>query len=221
MTAILGPPDMSLIKGDYICPECGKICKGMSWYFRHMNYYHNDTKPLKKGKRTNRAPLSSELLNAMEAAGAGIMRAARELGVGRQYFIKWAEILIPEEFAEYRNRVIKGTRLRKGSVELTLKKSYVKAMAILDGTAPVPEEWAHNSQRRMRKLVEYGLLPTGCQLCGFSEVRITDYKSPQLLEFIDGDKHNWKLDNLRVLCYNCYYLNVHDIWGKSKTAAFK
>ena len=47
-----------------------------------------------------------------------------------------------------------------------------------------------------------------CEVCGFNERRMTDYTVPLMLDWIDGDKTNHKLDNLRVLCLNCYYLQV-------------
>ena len=45
-----------------------------------------------------------------------------------------------------------------------------------------------------------------CEQCGFSERRITDYKIPLLLNFKDGNKCNYLLDNVNLLCYNCYFL---------------
>ena len=45
-----------------------------------------------------------------------------------------------------------------------------------------------------------------CSKCGFSERRIKDTKVPVILNFKDGDKKNWHLDNLEFLCYNCSFL---------------
>ena len=35
---------------------------------------------------------------------------------------------------------------------------------------------------------------------------------PLLLTFKDGNKKNYLLDNLTMLCYNCYFLQVGDIF---------
>ena len=63
---------------------------------------------------------------------------------------------------------------------------------------------------RMRGIAE-GYLRDECYTCGFNERRITDYKIPLLLNFKDGSKCNYKIDNLEQLCYNCYYLYVGEV----------
>lgn len=64
------------------------------------------------------------------------------------------------------------------------------------------------------RLINNGYLQEKCNLCGFEEKRITDYKSPLLLHQIDGDETNYKFENLELLCYNCYFLTVGNIIGK-------
>jgi hypothetical protein len=60
-----------------------------------------------------------------------------------------------------------------------------------------------------------------CYQCGFSEKRVIDYKQPLILNFKDGNKNNWKLDNLRMLCYNCYYLYVGNLFTDKQMKAFE
>jgi len=55
-----------------------------------------------------------------------------------------------------------------------------------------------------------GYLKDECYTCGFCERRLTDYKSPLLLNFKDNNKSNYLLNNLEILCYNCYFLYVAD-----------
>lgn len=45
-----------------------------------------------------------------------------------------------------------------------------------------------------------------CEICGFDERRVTDGKLPLLINFIDGNEKNHKLDNLQILCYCHYFL---------------
>ena len=59
-----------------------------------------------------------------------------------------------------------------------------------------------------------------CECCGFEERRITDYTIPLLLTPIDGDKTNYNLDNLQVVCYNCFYLTVGNLFGKGSKIKF-
>ena len=37
-----------------------------------------------------------------------------------------------------------------------------------------------------------------------------------LLNFKDSNKKNWKLENLELLCYNCYFLNVGNVWSENQ-----
>jgi hypothetical protein len=60
------------------------------------------------------------------------------------------------------------------------------------------------------RLIAEGYLRDECYHCGFSERRVTDYKTPLLLSFKDGNKSNYLLENLELLCYNDYFLLVAD-----------
>lgn len=63
------------------------------------------------------------------------------------------------------------------------------------------------------RLIHYGFMEEKCALCGFHERRVYDYSVPLILDFIDGDRENYSLDNLRLLCYNCTYLTSHNVRG--------
>jgi len=58
------------------------------------------------------------------------------------------------------------------------------------------------------KLFDSGYLPKVCSSCGFSEERVTDGKMPMLIDFLDANLNNRKLENIRALCYNCFFLLV-------------
>jgi hypothetical protein len=62
------------------------------------------------------------------------------------------------------------------------------------------------------RLLYEGLLAPECNKCGFHEARVLDLKVPLILAFRDGNKCNWMIENLEMLCYNCYYLYVGDIF---------
>ena len=55
-----------------------------------------------------------------------------------------------------------------------------------------------------------------CNCCEFNERRVLDYKVPLILNFKDGNKKNWKLENLEALCYNCYFLNIGNVWSENQ-----
>ena len=55
-----------------------------------------------------------------------------------------------------------------------------------------------------------------CENCGFAERRITDERVPILISYKDGDKTNYKKENLMFLCYNCTFLLQGNIVGRTK-----
>ena len=54
-------------------------------------------------------------------------------------------------------------------------------------------------------LIKEGYLLAECSNCSHSDCR-KDGGQPLLLDFLDRDSHNHELSNLRLLCFNCYYL---------------
>ena len=45
-----------------------------------------------------------------------------------------------------------------------------------------------------------------CSNCGYDEYRPSDMSKPLQLDYLDDDSTNKDFSNLRLLCYNCYYL---------------
>ena len=58
----------------------------------------------------------------------------------------------------------------------------------------------------MNRLINVGWLVQECSNCGYSEFRKSDSKSPLILDYIDDDRTNRDLSNLRTLCYNCFFI---------------
>lgn len=55
------------------------------------------------------------------------------------------------------------------------------------------------------KIIRGKTLPAKCNICGYDKRRIVDNKVCLLLDHLDGDKKNFKLDNLQLLCLNCTF----------------
>jgi hypothetical protein len=55
------------------------------------------------------------------------------------------------------------------------------------------------------KLIRSGIKAAKCELCGFSEKRVTDGKIPLILNFMDGNEKNHLLENMKLYCYNCTF----------------
>lgn len=54
-----------------------------------------------------------------------------------------------------------------------------------------------------------------CSNCSFCQRRPTDLKVPLVLHHINGNINDHRIDNLEVLCYNCYFVNVGNL-GKTQ-----
>ena len=54
-----------------------------------------------------------------------------------------------------------------------------------------------------------------CSICGWNEPRITDQKICLKLDYMDGNSDNKNIDNMRLLCPNCYFSN-NGIFQQSK-----
>lgn len=80
-------------------------------------------------------------------------------------------------------------------------------------------EWngkAMNLTKFRERLIREVILPEQCDLCEFDEKRITDLKVPLVLCFKDGDRRNYKKENLQLKCWNCAFLTEGNIIGRKK-----
>ena len=68
-----------------------------------------------------------------------------------------------------------------------------------------------------KRLIREGYLDDKCHICGFQEHRAIDDKQPITLDFLDGDTRNYKIDNIRLICYNCRFLYRGNMVGRKST----
>lgn len=71
---------------------------------------------------------------------------------------------------------------------------------ILEGKHPNVSDWMVKD-----KLIRSGTFPPRCNICGYDKRRIVDNKICLLLDHKDGDRTNFKLENLQLLCLNCTF----------------
>jgi hypothetical protein len=45
---------------------------------------------------------------------------------------------------------------------------------------------------------------------------VSDYKIPLILHFKDKNKQHYRLENMEMLCYNCYFLMVGDVFNNKQ-----
>lgn len=168
-----------------------------------MGYHERTEKnPFGAGRPNQRHLTETQILKAQEYATSA-KECSRLLGVTFRTYKKYAE-----KYGLYENVLAHGgtgvRRVRMTSTNIPRKYTLAK---ILEGEINHP-----NINTLKRLLLQSGEIGCGCAECGFYEERITDNKVPLILEFIDGDKTNQRRENLRFLCYNCYFLTVNNLW---------
>lgn len=120
--------------------------------------------------------------------------AARYLNVGFARYKRYAELY--GLFVSHANP--HGIGIEKGFGK---HANTIPLRDILAGKHPT-----YSRSKLRNRLVARGKLTECCNLCGFAERRITDNKIPLILVHNDGNKFNFALDNLELLCYNCCFL---------------
>tara|TARA_B100000497_G_scaffold123945_1_gene157522 strand:+ start:1877 stop:2494 length:618 start_codon:yes stop_codon:yes gene_type:complete len=148
-------------------------------------------------------PLSKEQIVAAQAKTLSNMAAARYLHVSYQHYKKWAKLY--KLFESHKNQAGVGVpKFLKGS------KKMPHMVEIIEGRIAA----SHFDPNKLKyALIEQGYLPEECSICGFKERRVLDYKIPLLLHFKDKNNNNYSLDNVQLLCYNHYFLQVGDIFN--------
>lgn len=118
--------------------------------------------------------------------------ASEYLNVSYTTFQKWAKQY--DLWAPLKTN--KGIRQRNST-----KISPFDLQKILRGENPSP----FRETVLLKKCFKEGYLEQTCSTCGSDHTHITDNTYPLLLDFLDKNHLNTKLENLRVLCLNCVY----------------
>ena len=130
------------------------------------------------------------------------MAAARYLHCSYNHYKKYAKMYKNHEGVTLLE--VHKNQEGKGIPKFALKgKDRIPLMDLLEGRVPIEHFDAKDIKVR---LILEGLIEEKCSKCGFSERRIKDTKVPVILNFKNGNKKNWHLDNLEFLCYNCSFL---------------
>jgi hypothetical protein len=142
--------------------------------------------------------------------------AARFLGCSYQHYRKFAKLYIDEEtgkslFDLQKNQSGKGIPKFLSGKGKEAQNTPIKD--IIEGRVPIE----HFSPEKIKlKLIAEGYLEEKCSRCEFCERRVVDYKIPLLLGFKDGNRKNYSLGNIELLCYNCYFLWIGDVFNSKQ-----
>ena len=148
-------------------------------------------------------PLSKEQIVAAQAKTKSNMSAARYLHVSYQHYKKWAKLY--KLFDSHKNQSGKGIpKFLRGPKKMPHMLEIIEGRIAASSFDPNKLKYA---------LIEQGYLSEECAVCSFKERRVLDYKMPLLLHFQDNNSNNYSLDNVQLLCYNHFYLQVGDIFN--------
>jgi len=164
-------------------------------------------------------PLGKEMILAAMNKTKSNRAAARYLNVSYQHYKKWAKQYDATEegyktlFDQHLNQSGKGIPkfLNNGKKDFAL-------IDIIEGRLSPA---SFNPKKIKYRLIEEGYLKEECGNCGFHERRVSDYKIPLILNFKDRNKQHYRLENLEMLCYNCFFLFQGDIYDEKQLEALE
>lgn len=163
-----------------------------------------------------RKDLSKEqILTAMSKTQSN-RAAARYLSVSYPHYRMWAKLYEPTKegypnlFEQHKNQY--GVGIPK-FLDAKKRNDVISLMDIIEGRA-TPHSF--KPEKIKHRLITEGFIAEECALCKIAERRVADYKMPLLLNFLDNNKKNYKLDNIQLICYNCYFLTVGNIFSKQE-----
>jgi len=143
-------------------------------------------------------PILESQIKAAQEKARSAFEAARILGISYNTYKKYAKLY--GIFEDLKNPFGYGIERK---VKIRNKKFHIEDL--ING-----KHLRYPIHKFKNKLFDSGYVPKVCSSCGFSEERLTDGKMPLLIDFLDGNLNNRKLDNIRPLCYNCFFLLVGD-----------
>ncbi len=143
--------------------------------------------------------------------------ASRYMGINFHTYKRYASMYKDENgvslYEKHKNSAGKG-RKKKRSWKASVKgKSLIEVMET-EGT-----KYFMKIKDLKPNIIAEGIMKEECGRCNFREKRVLDDKVPLILHFCDGDKQNWKLQNLEFLCYNCYFITIGDVFTKKQVEA--
>ena len=157
-----------------------------------INELHDyENRPKKKNPFRSK-PIPKSRIEWAIRSTMSIRAAAQYLGVSYNTFKKYAKMY--DLFEQNKNQ---------SGVGITTKGNTgwgVKIQDLFDGKHPNYPHW-----KLQERIVRDGYLKQECSNCGYNEENMATGKTCLGVDFKDGDSKNWLLDNIRLLCANCYY----------------
>tara|TARA_Y100000310_G_scaffold17548_1_gene17336 strand:+ start:1112 stop:1618 length:507 start_codon:yes stop_codon:yes gene_type:complete len=122
-------------------------------------------------------------------------QAAKWIGVAYNTYKKYAKLY--DLWEQHKNQEGRGIKKGWGAYNIPLDD-------IFSGKY---RSTYYTKTRFKKRLIEEGYLYEECSICSWNEQRATDGKICLNLDYCDGNNDNKSIENLRLLCPNCYLSN--------------
>ena len=154
--------------------------------------HEHENKPKKKNPFKGRVIPKSRIQWAIQST-LSIRAAAIHLGVAYNTFKKYAKMY--DLFEQNKNQAGVGVT-NKGNTGWG-----IKIQDLFAGKHPNYPHW-----KIQERIIRDGYVKQCCSNCGYDDYREVDMRGPYIINFLDGDGTNHALDNIALLCYNCFFI---------------
>lgn len=140
--------------------------------------------------------------------------AAAWLKVQYKTYRKYAKSYIDEKTGRslFDLHISTGKGIPKARKNKTNPRSLELGYQLIPGQYCTPDRIEQLTLRLMKD----GRLGHCCSECGFNQKRPIDMKMPLMLNFKNGDRTDWREENLNWLCYNCAFILAVDLTKRLK-----
>ena len=100
----------------------------------------------------------------------------------------------------------------KGIPKFITHNNFDQIAPIEDIVNGVVDASSFNADKIKFKMIEAGYMLEQCYYCGYDEKRDIDGKTPLLMVFLNGHKHDFTNGNAQLCCYNCYFMQIGNVF---------
>lgn len=139
------------------------------------------------------------------ANSTSIQSASRFLNVTAGTFARYAQMYFDAATGKSLLDIAK-SKTGKRTVKIRWKKWLISANDVISGKYPnMPPK------RAKEKFINDGIFPDECGRCGYHKQREVDNTVGTIFCFKNGITSDFSLENVELLCWNCYYLYYGDV----------
>ena len=154
---------------------------------------HEHENRVKKKNPFRSKPIPKSRIRWAIQSTLSIRAAAQYLGVAYNTFKKYA--IMYDVFEQNKNQAGVGVT-SKGNTGWG-----IKIQDLFEGKHPNYPHW-----KLQERVIRDGYIKQACSNCDYDDYRDVDMREPYIINFLDGDPTNHSLDNIALLCYNCFFI---------------